>query len=152
MNISNDSYVLASDIGDGSRGLLCHILNNKCCRISDNQNLTAQGHWYHPDGSEVMSFTVYSANCIPGAYAFFSRNRDAGIVRLNRYGNPSERGRFLCEIPDTFGDIVNLYVNIGEWCVSCTINCIDILLPFACITPFLYGHATWSNYSYTSSY
>jgi hypothetical protein len=37
---------------------------------------------------------------------------------LNRYGNPSERGRFHCEVPNAAGDMVTVYVNISEWFVS----------------------------------
>jgi hypothetical protein len=40
------------------------------------------------------------------------------VVRLNRYGNSSERGRFRCEVPNAAGDNVTVYVNIGEWFVS----------------------------------
>jgi hypothetical protein len=36
---------------------------------------------------------------------------------LNRYGNPTERGRFRCEVPNAAGDMVTVYVNIGEWFV-----------------------------------
>ena len=45
---------------------------------------------------------------------FFYRNRGAGVVRLNRRGNPSERGRFRCEVTNDAGDNVAVYVNIGE--------------------------------------
>jgi hypothetical protein len=34
---------------------------------------------------------------------------------LNRYGDPSESGRFRCEVPNAAGDRVTMYVNIGEW-------------------------------------
>jgi hypothetical protein len=33
---------------------------------------------------------------------------------LNRYGNPSERGRFRCEVPNAAGVMVTMHVNIGE--------------------------------------
>jgi hypothetical protein len=36
------------------------------------------------------------------------------MVRLNRYGNPSERGRFHCEVPSAAGVNVTMNVNIGE--------------------------------------
>jgi hypothetical protein len=37
---------------------------------------------------------------------------------LNRYGNPSERGRFRCEVHNAADALVTVYVNIGEWFVS----------------------------------
>jgi hypothetical protein len=40
------------------------------------------------------------------------------VVRLNRQGNPTERGRFHCEVPNAAGVNVTVYVNIGEWFVS----------------------------------
>jgi hypothetical protein len=36
-------------------------------------------------------------------------------VHLNRQGNPSERGLFRCEVANAAGDMVTVYVNIGEW-------------------------------------
>ena len=76
----------------------------------------AQGHWYHPDGTQVESFTLQSA--IDPTINFFARDRTSGAVRLRRFGNPSERGRFHCEVPNAAGDNVTVYVNIGEWFVS----------------------------------
>ena len=40
---------------------------------------------------------------------------------LNRFGTPPERGRFRCEILNAAGDMVTMYVNIGEF--SVIINC-----------------------------
>ena len=110
MTIPNDGYVLASGIGIDDSGLHCNTDRNGCCRAS------GEGHWYLPDGIEVMSFTVEAAR--PGPGNFFTRNRDTRIVRLNRNGDPSERGRFRCEIPNASGVNVTLYVNIGERFVS----------------------------------
>ena len=106
--IPNDGYVLVTDIGEGSGGLLCITDRSDCCRGSDG---TAQGQWYFPDppGGEVL---IEHNNMRTGG--FFYRNRDARIVRLNRRGNPSERGRFHCEVANAAGDTVTIYVNIGE--------------------------------------
>ena len=57
MNVSNDSYVLASNIGFGDSGLLCRTNRGDCCRSSDHPDGIPQGHWFRPDGREVMSFT-----------------------------------------------------------------------------------------------
>ena len=116
--IPNDGYVLASAIEIGSTGLHCNTNRSDCCRGSDHPEGVAQGQWYRPDGSEVMSFGIEDAANIGPNRNFFSRDRRTGIVRLNRHGDPSERGRFHCEIPNASGVNVTLYVNIGEWFVS----------------------------------
>ena len=114
-NISNDGYVLVSDIGIGSTGLHCNTDRSDCCRGLDRSNGIAQGHWYLPNGNEVLSFTEEDM-ARPEPDNFFSRDRRTGIVRLNRNGNPptADRGRFRCEIPDANGVTVTLYANIGE--------------------------------------
>jgi hypothetical protein len=113
VTIPNDGYVLASDIGYGDTGLHCNTDKSDCCRGADHPNGIVQGDWYRPDGSQVGSFTQEDAS--HPTRNFFARNRGAGIVRLNHYGNPSERGRFRCEVPNAAGVNVTMYVNIGEW-------------------------------------
>ena len=108
LTIPNEGYVLVTDIADGAGGLLCHTDRSDCCRASDG---LAQGHWYLPDRSQVGSYTEEDTG---PPRNFFSRNRGAGIVRLNRFGNPPERGRFRCEVPNAADDTVTMYVNIGE--------------------------------------
>ena len=111
--IPNDGYVLASIIDSGANGLHCNTDRSDCCRGSDNPNRVAQGRWYRPDGTEIMSFTIEDA-ANPEPHNFFSRDRVTGIVRLNRIDIPPDRGRFRCEIPNAIGDLMNLYVNIGK--------------------------------------
>ena len=118
--VPNDSYVIASNIGvDNNNALLCNTDRSDCCRGGDHPDgTTAQGHWYRPDGMEVMSFTI--EDMADPTRNFFFRNRGTGIVRLSRRGNPpqSQRGRFRCVLPDTSGMDVTLFVNIGEWFTS----------------------------------
>ena len=114
MTIPNDGYVLASDIGTDDGGLHCNTDRSDCCRTPDGT--IAQGHWYCPDGSQVGSFTAEDSN--DPSRNFFSRSRSSGVVRLNHYGNPPQRGRFHCEIPNASGVIMTLYINIGEWFIS----------------------------------
>ena len=116
VTVPNNGDVLASSIGDGGDGLLCNTDRSDCCRSSNNPNGGAQGHWYYPNGEEVGSYTEEYANNPHGH--FFARNRGSGIVRLYRDGNPSERGRFHCEIPNGSGNIETRYVNIGECFIS----------------------------------
>ena len=113
VTIPNDGYVVFSDIGRYDTGLFCNTDRSDCCRGSDASDRVAQGHWYRPDGTQVGSFTQEITND-PTA-DFFSRDRLTGVVRLNRQGNPPERGRFYCEVPNANGDVVTVYVNIGEW-------------------------------------
>ena len=114
--IPNDGYVLAIDVGIENTGLLCNTDRSDCCRASDNPNGISQGQWYYPDGREVRTFTEEDTAGHPRN--FFYRNRATGIVRLNHIGAPPERGHFHCEVPNAAGDMVTLYVNIGEWFVS----------------------------------
>ena len=112
--ISNDSYVLISDIGIDSTGLHCNTNRNDCCHASNHPNGVAQGHWFYPDGREVMSF-VTENTVSPASGNFFFRNRSTGIVRLNRNGNPErDRGRFCCKIPDASGEPETVCVIIGK--------------------------------------
>ena len=113
MTVPNDSYVLASSIIPGG-SLICNTSRNDCCSASDNPKGTVQGHWYYPRGNVVNSYSVgYQSRYNNGT--FFARSRDSGIVRLYSNGNPQERGRFRCEIPNASGDIETHYVNIGEY-------------------------------------
>ena len=114
--IPSDGYVLASAIGTRPSSLYCNTDRSDCCRASSASDGVAQGHWYRPNGTQVGSLMQESA--IDPTRNFFSRDRTSGAVRLHRFGNPSERGRFRCEVPNAAGDIVTVYVNIGEWFAS----------------------------------
>jgi hypothetical protein len=114
VTIPNDGYVHINDIGYGDTGIHCNTDKSDCCGGADHPNETAQGQWYYPDGSRVLSITDEVANGL--ITNFFARNRFTQIVRLNRYGiNPPQRGRFRCEVPNAAGDNVTVYVNVGEW-------------------------------------
>ena len=115
MTIPNDGYARVTDIGSEANGLLCNTDRSDCCRGADATDGVAQGHWYRPNGNQVGSFTQEKDN--DPTSNFFSRNRGAGVVRLNRIGDPPERGRFRCEVPNDAGVNVTVYVNIGEWLV-----------------------------------
>ena len=117
VNVTNN-IVLVTNISEGGfgvtgmddGGLLCITNRSECCRASDNPNGFGLGEWYFPNGNpvEIRGNRQYGDS-------FFYRNRDARLVRLNRVGNPPERGLFHCEIPNAYGYIVSLYVNIGEY-------------------------------------
>ena len=113
MRISSDGYVLVTEItedgSEGDGGLLCITDRSNCCRNIDGR---AQGEWYFPAGGQVPTEGTQK-NAFQDEHFFF-RNRNEGIVRLNRRGDPPERGRFRCEVPNASGATVTLYVNIGE--------------------------------------
>ena len=109
--IDNDSFVGLNDIGgndDDPEALLCHTNNTNCCRAAQGLH----GDWYFPGGIRVGSFAENTA-----ARRFnniFTRSRDLSVVRLSRYGSPSQRGRFYCEIINANNVNQTIYVNICE--------------------------------------
>ena len=107
VTIPNDGYILVSDVGEDDGGLLCYTDRSGCCRNIDG---VAQEEWYFPEAGGLIPIEGVQIGD-----KFFYRNRDTGIVRLNHRGDPPERSRFHCEIPNAYGVIVTLYVNIGEW-------------------------------------
>ena len=107
--IPNDGEVIFSDIGTEAGGLLCNTNRIGCCRSSDG---VAQGQWYRPDGTQIGTLGTESAN---DPVDYFYRDRFTRVVRLNCVGNPPERGRFRCEVANADGNMVTVYVNIGEW-------------------------------------
>ena len=112
--IPNDSYVLVTNISVYDGGLYCNTDRRDCCRGIDTPAGVAQGQWYCPNGTQVRSFSLEDAVNFGATRNFFYRNRDVGVVRLNRIGTPPERGRFRCEVPNAAGANVTVYVNIGE--------------------------------------
>ena len=100
-SIANNSYVDADDIGEGDDdALLCRTDRSSCCASP------RAGEWYFPDGNKV---NIEGSN--PPENLFF-RNRDKSVVRLNRRGNPSERGLFRCQVPDAANNIQSVYIYI----------------------------------------
>ena len=113
VNITNDGYVRANDIGDFYHGpfLLCRTDNISCCSRSEVPNRLVLGNWFFPSGESVGSFDGSG-----GANGtFFGRNRGPSSVNLFRNGAPSERGRFRCSIPDAVGVNVDVYANIRKY-------------------------------------
>ncbi len=96
-----------------NQSLLCLTDLEDCC----NAPRERRGSWHYPDRSKVI-FNAGNDN--------FRRNRGPnevvndqqfyGSVRLFRRGNPTERGRFRCELPNAANPFVNqtIYANICE--------------------------------------
>ena len=105
----------AKDILQGNYNALLCLTNDTNCCGGDNK----MGDWIFPDGTYVGSHT---SNLVDGLLrgSFFLRNRDQSVVRLYGHNNPSERGRFRCELLNS-----TIYVNICEY-YKCT-QLLDIL-------------------------
>jgi hypothetical protein len=126
-----------------NRSLLCLTDLENCC-----SNPPRRGSWHYPDGSEV-TFNAGSN--------MFRRNRGPnqvlndqqfyGSVRLFRQGNPTDRGRFRCELPNAANPFVNqiIYANI---CELTTIKKIDVVFAINFIVYLaISGH--WSSEYHT---
>ena len=103
-NIDNGSYVDADDIGEYDNALMCHTNRPDCCSVN------RAGEWYFPNRSYVPVVGHYDHNL--GYSDYFYRNRDDGVVRLNRHENPLAFGRFQCLVPDANGVTRTLIVQI----------------------------------------
>jgi hypothetical protein len=72
-------------------------------------------------------------------------------VHLNRLGNPSERGRFRCEVPNAAGINVTMYANIGEWFKFVSSSTANLII----FMDHSSGHITapyhWTTYNYPQS-
>ena len=101
--IDNDSFVDVDDIGsgDGFR-LLCLTNATNCCGRDQG---TVSGAWFFPDGTILPT----ASSITHGSGTGFGRDRGLSVARLSRFNDPSERGRFRC---DLLGDTI--YVNICE--------------------------------------
>ena len=98
----NDSTVLRTDIGEGDdNALQCTTDNTACCRGAGRA-----GEFYFPDGTVVP----ISGNDLTRTYY---RNRSARLILLHRRPNGTKTGQFHCEIPNAYGTVVNLFINIG---------------------------------------
>ena len=115
VTLFNNSYVDIDDIpslstyggaieSDGV--LVCRTDLIQCCN-QDEQNLEISlGEWYYPNGS-FIDFNSHGG-------VTFRRNRHQSVVRLWRKGNPPERGRFHCEVPNAANINQTIYTNICE--------------------------------------
>ena len=105
--IDDNGFVDVDDIGNSlnpDNRLLCHTNDTNCCTGAQG---TTSGAWFFPDGTILP--TVSSIKFGGGSGTGFGRDRGQSVTRLHRYNNPSERGRFRC---DLLGDTI--YANICE--------------------------------------
>ena len=100
-----DESVDSVDVNKVANSLMCMTDLVECCNAAQQSLLENIGQWRYPDGSLVL----FGAEGIT-----FRRNRGQSVIRLWRRGNPMERGRFRCELPDAQNDNQIRYVNIRE--------------------------------------
>ena len=109
--IINDGFVNVDDIqGENSYNqLICHTNNVKCCRSIDISNEVLGGGWYFqgPDGNPVM---------VAGGNNSFGLSRGHSQIILFRNGQPTQRGRFYCEVVNASSTMQRVYVNICKIC------------------------------------
>ena len=117
--IDDDGFVDVDDIGNRENPdnrLLCLTNDTNCC--GNDQSGGAQGGWMFPNGTGVPSRNRQSDNP-----HFFSRDRGPSVVRLLRFNNPLERGRFSCELLED-----TIYVNICECMITTVLSLIKVSL------------------------
>ena len=109
--------MILEDIGEGDDALVCRTNLTACCLPPyTGVNGSALGNWFFPNGSRVPGH---------GGDAWkqdFYRTRGQMVVRMHCRRGGVE-GIYCCEIPDTFGFIIQtLYIGVyssstGEWYV-----------------------------------
>ena len=105
--------MILEHIGEGDDALLCMTNYTACCRSPDTGNSSALGNWLFPNGTRVPSEI---ANNSVGDQLDIYRTSGQMVVRLHRRRD-GEEGLYSCEIPDTFGFIQTIYIEVdsGEW-------------------------------------
>ena len=89
--LEDNDLVNITDIGENDAAVLCRTDRLGCCKRDHG----GDGEWYFPNNERVGTI---------GRNGSFYRNRDQGVVRLNRrYNAMMPTGLFCCEIPDTNG-------------------------------------------------
>ena len=98
--LTNNSVVVLSDIGEEESALYCITDEEQCCSSSETGG-SELGNWFFPTQDEVdTTGDIYSS-------------RGASAVWLNRRNNAqSPTGVYRCEIPDATGDILSFYTGV----------------------------------------
>ena len=90
-----------------------------CCGTESGTTRSERGNWYFPDGNRVVdSNNGVRFRVNRGPNELLSNGTQVnGSVRLYRRYNPTQRGRFRCELPNAANPSVDqtLYVNICEF-------------------------------------
>lgn len=95
---SNNSQVCIEKIGVAENALSCRTNHPECCKTS------RRGEFFYPNGTMVP---------IKKAGQGFYRDRGEGEIHLNRVeGIMFPTGKFRCEIPNSSGEMQNLYITL----------------------------------------
>ena len=97
--------MLRTDIGIDDAALQCTTDSTTCC--SNNSPEERGGEFYFPDEGGLVPVRIASFSL--GYY----RNRGSQLIRLNRWPNGTTVGEFHCEIPNSSGRNLSLFINIG---------------------------------------
>ena len=105
--IPNNSYVLFQCIARYDQGrVYCYSNNIACCGPENSE-------WYLPNGEPILGGYEYLQHNLTATDKFIrSHDRNLHNVALFHFSNPSQRGRFWCELPDSNGTKCTLFVNI----------------------------------------
>ena len=91
----NNSVVAINDIGEEDDALLCVTDRSDCC-------YNPIGEFYYPNNNSAVGYSTTNS---------LYRSRGTQVVRLNRRSDASA-GIYRCEVPDSTGLIINVYINI----------------------------------------
>ena len=105
----------ANDNEYHDQALLCITGLEDCC----TSPRTVRGDWYYPDGSRVAGSDQSGRDAFRrnrGLNEVLNGQQSYGSVRLFRRGDPPERGRFRCELPNSANPNYNrtLHAHICE--------------------------------------
>lgn len=103
---ANNDVVNITDIGKDSAALLCTTTHTPCCFSGDNSQ------WFLPDGTQLPN-----TNTLP----YYRTRNNMGTVLLHRNSEATTTGIFRCAIPNSDGDLQDIYVGVynsttGESC------------------------------------
>ena len=103
--INNNSVIYFDEISK-QRGLICYTKNfNVSCEANKSQ-VYVIGDWYFPNGEPIPAKQASST-------LFTIREPVEGRAELQRFGHPSQTGRFFCAIPNTNKFYIDISKIIG---------------------------------------
>ena len=102
VDLSNNSYVYSPDIDDGDYALKCVTDSDNCC------NNSTVGGWRDESGRPVYQGT-------DGTTCLYVTRGD-GMISLHRKRGCDDHtsGLWICDIPDSSGEMQRVYAYIGH--------------------------------------
>ena len=116
---------LPSNNNPRDEALLCVTDLEDCC----DHPRTVRGDWYYPDRRKIelnpKASITFRAN--RGPNEIINGRQFYGSVRLfRRWSNPSERGRFRCELPSAADSNVNQTLHVNILCKFNIVTIVDL--------------------------